>query len=199
MEMDGIPSVRLDRHIVDFRRELLIDPAGKTVPLRAQSFSVLRFLCHNPNRVITTDELLEAVWPKTTVTEDSLVQCIGEIRRALEDRRADIIKTVPRRGYILNTLEGSTIKQAVDGAALQALRPAARHRRAKIFAFACAAMILPAAALLRAHDASHWRPSIVVTPFKNLTGDTRGDYLAYGFTEDLITDLGRYGDLLVIA
>ena len=41
-----------------------------------------------------------AVWPDTAVTDDSLVQCLIEVRRALGDSKQEIIKTVPRRGYI---------------------------------------------------------------------------------------------------
>jgi len=44
--------------------------------------------------------LIKAVWPDSFVTDDSLVQCLVEIRRALGDEAQACIKTVPRRGYI---------------------------------------------------------------------------------------------------
>src|SRR5205807_2117312 len=56
----------------------------------------------NPGRLISKRELIEALWPDTAVTDDSLVQCLGEVRRALGDEAQQIIKTVPRRGYIFD-------------------------------------------------------------------------------------------------
>ncbi len=68
--------------------------------LRPKSFDVLKYLTENPGRLISKDELIEAVWNGTAVTDDSLVQCLKDIRRALGDQSQTIIKTVPRRGYI---------------------------------------------------------------------------------------------------
>ena len=43
---------------------------------------------------------MQAVWPDAFVTDDSLVQCTLELRRALDDRSQQLLKTVPRRGYL---------------------------------------------------------------------------------------------------
>src|SRR5882762_10431339 len=85
---------------LDLRREELRDATGARIELRNRSFSVLRHLATNADRVVTKDELLEANWPGVTVTEDSLTQCISEIRRALGDPGRDLLRTVPRRGYM---------------------------------------------------------------------------------------------------
>lgn len=71
------------------------------IGLRRQSFDLLCFLAENAGCVVGKDKLLAAVWPGVCVTDDSLVQCIGDIRQALGDARHQIIKTVPRRGYML--------------------------------------------------------------------------------------------------
>ncbi len=68
--------------------------------LRPKSFDVLKYLIENPGRLISKDELIESVWQGMAVTDDSLVQCLKDIRRALGDNSQQIIKTVPRRGYI---------------------------------------------------------------------------------------------------
>ena len=86
---------------LDLRREELRDDAGVRIDLRNRSFGVLRYLAVNAGRVVTKDELLEANWPGVTVTEDSLTQCISDIRRALGDAGRDLIRTVPRRGYMI--------------------------------------------------------------------------------------------------
>src|SRR4051812_25605015 len=73
---------------------------GETeIALRPKTFAVLLHLVKNPNRLVSKDELFAAVWPNLTVTDDALVQSIGELRRALGDHGAHLIKTVPRRGY----------------------------------------------------------------------------------------------------
>src|SRR4051812_16550566 len=85
--------------VADLGSETLRDRSGNPIVLRPQSFAVLRYLSENINRLVTKDELMEAVWPGTAVTDDSLVQCIHEIRRALCDEDHALLKTVPRRGY----------------------------------------------------------------------------------------------------
>ena len=68
--------------------------------LRPKSFDVLLYLARNPERVVSKDELMQAVWPNVFVTENSLVQCISDIRVALDDDAQAILKTVARRGYL---------------------------------------------------------------------------------------------------
>ena len=74
-------------------------PLGK-VDLRRKSFEVLRYLLEHRGQVTGKKELLDAVWPNVTVGDNSLAQCISEIRRAIGDDQQRIIKTVPRRGYL---------------------------------------------------------------------------------------------------
>src|SRR5688572_339482 len=74
--------------------------AGMPVPLRPKSFDVLLYLVRNPGRLVTKDELIEAVWSPVVVTENSLVQCVREVREALGDAGQAHIETVAKRGYI---------------------------------------------------------------------------------------------------
>lgn len=71
----------------------------RMVRLRPQTAVVLAHLLANPGRVVGKDELLNAVWPNTVVTENSLAQCIAEIRQALGTAGRRAVWTVPRRGY----------------------------------------------------------------------------------------------------
>ncbi|HLH07683.1 MAG TPA: tetratricopeptide repeat protein [Terriglobales bacterium] len=74
--------------------------AGEEIKLRPKVYEALRYLVENPGRLISKQELIQAVWPDSFVTDDSLVQCTVELRRALDDRDQQLLKTVPRRGYI---------------------------------------------------------------------------------------------------
>ncbi len=75
--------------------------AGEVVPLRRKSFDVLVYLLQRPRRVVTKVELLDAVWGDRIVTEGSLKHCLMEVRAAIGDHERRLIRTVPRRGYIL--------------------------------------------------------------------------------------------------
>ncbi len=74
---------------------------AEEVPLRPKTFAVLRFLLERPGRLITKEELHDAVWPKTSVSDVVLLVCIRELRKALGDQveAPQFIETVPRRGY----------------------------------------------------------------------------------------------------
>jgi predicted ATPase/DNA-binding winged helix-turn-helix (wHTH) protein len=70
------------------------------VKLRPKVFEALRYLVENSGRLVGKEELAHAIWPDSFVTDDSLVQCTVELRRALRDTEQQIIKTIPRRGYL---------------------------------------------------------------------------------------------------
>ena len=75
---------------------------SEELPLRPKSFDVLRYLAEHPSRVVSKAELFEAVWPQVSVTDDSLVQCIKEVRQALGDSERLLLRTVAKRGYVLD-------------------------------------------------------------------------------------------------
>src|SRR5216683_1785044 len=74
------------------------------VKLRPKSFDVLRYLVENHGRLVGKDELIRSVWADTAVTDNSLAQCLNEVRRGLGDESQTIIRNVPRRGYIFDAL-----------------------------------------------------------------------------------------------
>jgi len=88
-----------DEFRLDLTRGALFRDADE-LRLRPKSFDVLKYLTENQGRLVSKDELIDAVWSETAVTDDSLVQCLKDIRRALGDDAQQIIKTIPRRGYI---------------------------------------------------------------------------------------------------
>ncbi len=70
------------------------------IKLRPKVYEALKYLVEHPGRLVGKQELMQAVWPDAFVTDDSLVQCTLELRRALDDRDQKLLKTVPRRGYV---------------------------------------------------------------------------------------------------
>ena len=74
---------------------------SQPVRLRPKTFAVLRYLVQRAGALVTKDELLDAVWADTAVTENTLTQSIGELRRALKDDSTPprFIETVHHRGF----------------------------------------------------------------------------------------------------
>ncbi len=91
--------VALDLESEQLRRD------GVIQPLRPKTFALLRYLATHPGRVVTKEEILEAVWPDSVVTESQIKDRVLEIRKALGDdpKQPRYIETVPRRGYRLKT------------------------------------------------------------------------------------------------
>ncbi|WP_028748947.1 winged helix-turn-helix domain-containing protein [Rhizobium mesoamericanum] len=75
---------------------------GLDVRLRPKSLALLTYLLENSGRVVTKDELVSAIWPNVAVTDGSLSQCVTDIRRTLGEGAAQLIRTIPCRGYALD-------------------------------------------------------------------------------------------------
>jgi DNA-binding winged helix-turn-helix (wHTH) protein len=73
---------------------------AEEVALRPKTFEVLIYLVERHGRLVTKAELIDAIWPDAAVTDNSLAQCLAEIRRALADDSQQSIRTVARRGYL---------------------------------------------------------------------------------------------------
>ena len=169
-------SFRFESFTLDIERMCLHGPSGQ-VDLRPKSFDVLRFLLERSDRVVAKEELISAIWPDVTVGDESLTQCISEIRRALDDERQRIIRTVPRRGYLIDVPISASD-------ATSAATPIEGNASGEF----------PALASPLPH-----RPSIAVLPFTNMSGDPGQEYFADGMVEDIITGLSRSKLLFVIA
>jgi adenylate cyclase len=167
-------SLRFKSFTLDLERLSLHGPEGQ-IDLRPKSFEVLRYLAEHAGRVVTKDEVMKAVWPGGTVTDESLTRCISDVRHAIGDEGQRIIKTVPRRGYLFEMAEPSV---RANSAA-----PASEER----------------GAMGEAATATDARPSVAVLPFTNMSGDPEQEYFSDGITEDIITDLSKVSGLFVVA
>ena len=92
---------------------------GQTeVTLRPKALDVFLYLVEHRGHLVSKSELIEAVWPNSFVTENSLTQCLTEVRRVLGTRKRHMIKTFSRRGYLRGRIAESSCRQRT------------RHRRA---------------------------------------------------------------------
>ena len=101
--------------------QFVLDPVRRTlsradspVSLTPKAFDVLLFLAQNPNRLVTKEELLQAVWGDTFVEEGNLTQYISHLRKALGDNSEDtrLIVTIARKGYQFTA--DVTVAEAAD-------------------------------------------------------------------------------------
>lgn len=197
--MDALrePVVSINEITIDLVSEQMRGASGELLALRPQSFAVLRYLLSRPNRLVEKEELIEALWPGLAVTDDSLVQCIHEIRRALRDDRHLHLKTVPKRGYRI-VLQGgqpppetSKPSRRKQFAALVATIPAALMIAAGLWWFAADSVKAPLPA--------PQGPTIAVLPFRDLSRPAPDSYFADGLSEDIIAALAKLPDVRVIA
>src|ERR1700722_7349085 len=121
--MDTAPTVAtlsFEGFVLDLRRGSLLTTVGEEIPLRRQSFELLRPLAENPGRLLDRDAINRAIWSDVAVTDDSITQCVRDIRRAIGDDAQQVLKTVPRRGYLLladvTATHDPPLNQPADGA-----------------------------------------------------------------------------------
>jgi adenylate cyclase len=149
--------------------------ADREIALRRKSFELLRYLAENADRLVTKEELLKAIWPDVAVSDESLTHCVSEVRQALGDGGQVIIRTIPRRGYRF----AAPVTRVAAPAPTEP-RPAESESGPQA-------------------QSSIDLPCVAVLPFTNLGGDPEQDYFSDGMTEDIITELSRFSELLVIA
>src|SRR5215467_10465580 len=111
--------LQFDRFTLDLARGCL-RAGDQDIDIRPKTFEVLRYLAENTGRLIPKQELFETVWPNVTVTDDSLVQCIRELRQNLGDEDHRLIKTVPRRGYLLDVTVSTQAPQSLSDGSMSA-------------------------------------------------------------------------------
>jgi TolB-like protein/DNA-binding winged helix-turn-helix (wHTH) protein/tetratricopeptide (TPR) repeat protein len=210
-EFDGFV---LDRH--ELRR-----PDGSVIALTSRLFETLEYFVQHHDRILDKEQIMEAVWPGSTVEENNLAQAVSKLRHLFGEKPGakQFIVTVPGRGYrfiapvrniestepraprLYSTSEA--LLRLTFGQSLQA------HRRSLSFA---AALLLAALVAF-----FWWQPSdksgaesggepiavtektIAILPFDNFQSDKADAFFADGIQDDILTSLGKIKDIKVIA
>ena len=169
---------RFNKTVLDTDKlELVHD--GTLATIEPQVFALVVHLIENKDRVVSKDELIDVVWDGRIVSDTTLSSRINAARRALGDTGKDqiVIRTYARRGFrFVAELDMARLEASIDEDHVPPLTTGG-----------------PAIAVLPD------KPSIVVLPFDNISGDREQDYFADGLTEDIITDISRFERLFVIA
>ena len=157
------------------RRELY--RGADVVSVAPQVFDLLDYLIRNRERVVSKDDLINAIWNGRSVSEAALTTRLNVARSTIGDSGEEqrLIKTLPRKGFRFVGMVRETQEDAGAAAADSSVEP-------------------PKPAL-RPPD----KTSIAVLPFTNLSGDPEQDYFADGMVDEIITALSRFKYLFVIA
>ena len=179
---NSFPDPLLPFHFEDFvldpdRRELR--RAGELVPVEPQVFELLHYLVCNRERVVSKDDVLDAVWNGRVVSELTLTSRINAVRRALGDSGGEqrLIRTVARKGLrfvgeVHEPDKPATVVPSDPGRARGAsAQPAPGSDR----------------------------PAIAVLSFANMSGEADQEYFSDGISEDIITALSKLRWFFVIA
>jgi TolB-like protein len=179
--MLNLPFTFEDYVLDQERRELT--QRGQVVAVGPQVFDLLLLFVNNPDRVVSKDELLQAVWSGRIVSESTITSHINAVRKAIGDTGEEqrLVRTVARKGY--------RFVGQINGAMAGEARQPDSDERSTV-----AAQQTPSSTL-----ALPDKPSITVLPFQNLSGDPEQEYFADGVVEDIIAALSRIRWLFVIA
>jgi TolB-like protein len=154
---------------------------SEAVAIGPQVFDLLLYLVENRARVVSKDDVLDAVWSGRTVSESTLTSHINAVRKAIGDSGGEqrLVRTIARKGFrFVGEVREIKAQDDVDSSEPETAKPAAAS--------------VPTPALPD-------KPSIAVLAFQNLSGDPEQEYFADGVVEDIITALSHYRWLFVIA
>jgi TolB-like protein/DNA-binding winged helix-turn-helix (wHTH) protein/Flp pilus assembly protein TadD len=222
-----IRRIDFGTYALDVERGALFGPNGE-LKLRPKSYEVLAHLVRNAGRLVTKDELLDAVWGRAVVTEDSLSQCLVEIRRALGEEGREVIRTVPRRGYIFDVPvsmvpgrgDAAVENQGAAASSPPLIPPSAPApakdptgmARSGRLAVRSAALLLAVvvlawswpgreaeAPMVPREQAPRADLSIAVLPFSDMSPGRDHEYFGDGISEEILNLLVQGTDLRVIA
>ena len=199
---------------LDLPRVELRGPNGNAIKLRPKTFSLLNLLASNAGRVVSKHAIMDSVWPNVHVGDDSLFQCIRELRTALGDDQRTLIKLVSGQGYLftaaVSTDSASTGAQPVSPlsvAPADASRSAgtspwlsgSRRLVAAAVAGCCAIVLVAIVALRPAVLFGSGKPIIAVMALIAADGDSETAAMAANVTTRLSDGLAKIETIRVSA
>ncbi len=209
--------VRFDRFELDLRAGEL-RKGGIRIRLQEQPLQVLQALLEKPGDLVTCEELQKKIWPADTFVDfdHGLHAAVNRLRSALNDsaERPRYVETVSRRGYrFIGKVETSEEPIAVQPQPIHLPTPKPSPRAwnswtGMLGGFMAAMAIAAALVAGNVYGLKDWlfggaKPhpfrSLAVLPLENLSRDPKQDYFADGMTEELITQVSKFGNLKVIS
>jgi TolB-like protein/DNA-binding winged helix-turn-helix (wHTH) protein len=166
---------------------------GTTNRVEPKAMQVLTCLAAKPGEVISKENLIDAVWADTHVTDDVLTGCISALRKAFDDnpKAPAFIQTIPKSGYRL-------IAPVVplNGRVNAIQKPGGKRNLYAMLAIGLVLFVAAAFWFSRDREAIH---SVAILPFANSTHDPATEYLSDGISESIIESISQLPNLRVTA
>lgn len=196
----GSAHIRLGRATYHPGTERIVAASGQEIVLRAQSAQVLRALVARLGTLCTRDDLIAEVWRDVAVTDDSLTQCILDIRRAIGDADRSVLRTVPKRGYVLHGawVQGRTPATPIRPAEIGHAEPGTDAALTPAHdpgtpPFAHAQRIIPQL------DPRDVLPTLAVLPFRAPPDSSRAAIMSAYLGDEIAGGISRSEDMNVIS
>jgi TolB-like protein/DNA-binding winged helix-turn-helix (wHTH) protein/Flp pilus assembly protein TadD len=211
--------IRFDRFELDLRTGEL-RKGGIRIRLQEQPLQVLQALLERPSELVTCEELQKRIWPADTFVDfdHGLHAAVNRLRTALSDsaERPRYVETVSRRGYrfigkVDSFDDPEPVRRRINNDPTPEPRPKRRIWNSwtgLLGGFLAAIVIAASLVAGNAYGLRDWLfggpaprafRSLAVLPLENLSGDPKQDYFADGMTEELITQVSKFGNLKVIS
>jgi DNA-binding winged helix-turn-helix (wHTH) protein/tetratricopeptide (TPR) repeat protein len=192
---------------LDEQRAELRGPDGAPIKLRRKSFDLLLLLATNSGRIVDKPDLMAVVWPNVHVADDSLFQCIRELRVAVGDDRRQLIKVIPGRGYMLDAevTRPAQLEPVADAPTVltnEIMKPPIARLWRRPWAIAATIGLLLIAGLAVGTPTLRPPPTpitLAVKPVVDDSGDPNGAATAAGVTNRLIDGLAGIDNIEVMA
>jgi len=192
----------------------LVDPAraalikdGTEYYLRSKTWKVLYYLLEHRDRVVGKQELLDEIWPGTTVTDDVLTQCVSDLRKALGDdaRNPIYLRTIPKQGFRFIAPVDTVVPVPLEPAAASVKPPPAKVSMNRWVGMAAAllslAVISPAiwnSVNKPQGGALAGKSTVAVMPFESRSPITELEWLRDGLPDMLMASLARSPKLSIL-
>jgi len=194
--------VRFGEYELDTEKRTL-QRAARRIPTQSKAFDLLSYLIERRERVVSSDELLDALWPGLHVTPAALSTAVQKARQAVGDDGGHqaVIHTEHGKGF---RFVAEVIDLSESEVAVPRLREAGRRRPRLVWVAAAGATALLLAAIAawlldRPAIAPESMRSVAVLPFENLSQDPATEAFTSGIHDDVLTQISKISELKVIA
>ena len=163
-------------YVLDTARGSLLR-AGRPIHLRPQAYTALKYLVENRGRLISKDRLIEEVWEGRAVTDDSLVQCLRDVRHALGAGGTKYLKNERGRGYVFDPETFDTGKTAsTHDEQIEFVRMVVEDEDEDEFEATLGRSSVTPATMARVHTKNVWRKLVLTAGFVVLAVSGIGGY-----------------------
>jgi TolB-like protein len=156
---------------------------NEPLKIEPQVVELLAFLVKNADRLVSKEEIYEAIWSGRYVSEAALSSRIKSARKAIGDdgQAQRFIRTVHKKGFRFVSQVQVIDQQPIDNT------PSSNSSQRR------------STDNTAPTQADEWRPTIMVSPFSSLSSDAEQEYFSDGITTDIITMLSKHRWLNVVA